>query len=80
MNGDQAEFIAELFTLLNGSPDRLDTDYQLDESNWDSIMVISSMALIDKHFNVIVPGEALLSCRSVRDVLRLIPAESRGGQ
>jgi acyl carrier protein len=42
--------------------------------------VISGIALIDKHFGVTVPGDALASCGSVGELLRLIESSGQAGR
>lgn len=39
---------------------------------WDSLMVISTIALADQHYNVVLDGKLLLECATLTDVLRLI--------
>lgn len=46
-------------------------------ADWDSLAVISTIALIDELFNCTVSGQALGDCKTVADIDRLI--ENVGG-
>jgi acyl carrier protein len=46
--------------------------FKLDFNNWDSLMVIETIAAIDQHFGVTVPTKKLTACKSVEELLRLI--------
>jgi acyl carrier protein len=67
-----AIFMNDLATLIEANPAELRDDYELNDNNWDSMAVISGIALIDRHFGVTVPGDALVSCGSVGELLSLI--------
>jgi acyl carrier protein len=41
-------------------------------ADWDSLAVISTIALIDELFNCTVSGQALEGCKTVGDIERLI--------
>lgn len=74
MNNETA-FLADLAVLLETSPESITEDYPLNDNNWDSLAVISAIAMIDKHFNTTVPGHALSSSSSVGELLGLIRAQ-----
>ena len=70
---DFEPFLKELASLFSVPPEELTEDFRLDpNTNWDSLTIISMMALMDDHFEVEVSGEQLRRCVSVGDVLRLI--------
>lgn len=70
--GTNTPFLNDLAALLETSPGSINQDYPLNDQNWDSVAVISGIALIDKHFHKTVPGDALSSCTSVGELLRLV--------
>ena len=39
---------------------------------WDSLAVLSTIAMADEHFQVMLPGKDLESCKTVGDVWALI--------
>lgn len=43
-------------------------------ADWDSLAIVSTIALIDEYAGVQVAGTALAACVTVDDVLRLIAA------
>jgi acyl carrier protein len=66
-------FLQELAPLFSVERERLTEDFVLDpNTNWDSLTIISMMALMDDHFAVEISGEQLRRCSSIGDVLKLI--------
>lgn len=65
--------------FLNGLADLLEIDaaelgesFELNEENFDSVIVVSTIALIDEHFSLTVRGRELLTTKSIGDLLELI--------
>ena len=65
-------FLVELADILEIDPARVTVDFSFAEINWDSLAVVSSIALIDEYFDVIVGGQALSECNGVAEVLALV--------
>ena len=66
-------FLQELAPLFSMEHEKLTEDFALDpNTNWDSLTIISMMALMDDHFEVEISGEQLRRCSSIGDVLKLI--------
>jgi acyl carrier protein len=42
---------------------------------WDSLAVVSAIALIDEHYGVTVDGAALAKCGTVKEVQELVAAK-----
>lgn len=40
--------------------------------NWNSLAVISLIALADEHCGVLIPNKQLLACKTVDDIVRLV--------
>ena len=60
----QASFLQDLAGVLC-TPPPPPRDFELTDECWDSMAMISTIALIDNHFSITIPIEALRSCRSV---------------
>lgn len=54
------------------------TDLQSGESGWDSLAIVSTIALADDCFNVMLEGKALGSCQVLADIEKLIAASKKG--
>ncbi len=63
------EGLAEIFEV---EADEVTPQFDLVAHNWDSLAIISTIALIDECFNEMVDGSALVKCVVVADVERLI--------
>lgn len=61
----------ELAELLKVDPDLVNPEFRLSDGEWDSVAVMSAIALIDERFGVTVSGMALTKCITVADVLNL---------
>jgi acyl carrier protein len=68
------EFYAGLAEILEIESLECTQDFVLTAggADWDSLAVISTIALIDELFNCTVSGQALEGCRTVADIERLI--------
>lgn len=65
-------FLAKLAGILEVNKDDLNDQYVLDADNWDSLVVVATIAAIDEQFNITVPTKELSECVSVADLLALI--------
>jgi acyl carrier protein len=65
-------FLNRLARVLEVAPESIDAPFVLDDRNWDSVAIISTIALIDDHFDTTVSGEGLQNCKSVGELLDLI--------
>ena len=68
----QAAFLDDLANLLEVDASELKDGFELHEENFDSVAVISTIALIDEHFDLTVRGKELSAVKSVGELLRLI--------
>ena len=66
------EFLAELADLLEVYAEDLNDDYELDSENFDSVAVVSTIALIDEYFDVTVNGKSLSQAKTVGEIMDLI--------
>lgn len=65
-------FMTKLAGILEVNKDDLNDQYVLDADNWDSLVVVATIAAIDEQFNITVPTKELSECVSVADLLALI--------
>ncbi len=66
-------FLQELASLFSVDRGQLTEGFRLDpNTNWDSLTIISMMALMDDHFEIEVTGDQLRGCSTIGDVLKLI--------
>ncbi|MEA1653149.1 acyl carrier protein [Nitrospirillum sp. BR 11164] len=67
------EFLAALDEMLELDPGTLTGGETLDGiDSWDSLAVISFIALVDEKFNIVVAGEDLAKAKTVDDLLALV--------
>ncbi|MBI5092971.1 MAG: acyl carrier protein [Candidatus Hydrogenedentes bacterium] len=52
-------------------------DSPLGEDIWNSMAIVSVIGLIDEHFDVTVPGEALQKCATVGALIALIEQQRK---
>ncbi len=66
------EFYGLLDEMLELDPGTLDGSERLEDlENWDSLAVISFIALADEHFGVLIEGARLLSAERTADLYGL---------
>lgn len=69
------EFYEGLAEILEISADQVKPDLVLDEGGWDSLAVVSTIALIDDVYDVTVHPDRLGDCKTVGDIEALVVAE-----
>ena len=69
-------FYEGLAEILEVDTDAITPELQLASANadWDSLAVVSTIALIDDCYNVMVDGKSLVACEKVADIEALIDA------
>lgn len=65
-------FLKDLAELLEVEPEDLHKDFILDDDNWDSLEIVSAIALIDMHFDITIEGKVLRDCKNVGSLLDII--------
>ena len=63
--------------ILSVSPDSLTDDFELNDQNWDSLVLISAIALIDQTYGLTVPTAKLANCRSAGEAAALVESIRR---
>lgn len=67
-------FIEGLAEILETEVANIQQDTLLGDFAWDSLAVVSTMALVDDVYSVMLDGQALAKCQTVGDIQALITA------
>jgi acyl carrier protein len=59
------EGLAEIFEV---EPEEVDRDLRLEDVAWDSMAIVSTIALIDEVYDEAVDADALGNCQTVGDI------------
>ena len=68
----QAEKINQLAEMFEVEPSELTPDRALDTLNWDSMSMLSLIAMVKSRFNKRLTGETLRGFKSIGDVLAVM--------
>lgn len=63
------EGLAEVFEI---DVTEISPSLDLTKMDWDSLAFISTIALVDDCFNVMLDGQSLVDCQTVADIEKLI--------
>lgn len=77
---DMDTFHAELAEVLELEPAEVTPELRLDDTAWDSLAVVSTIALIDELFDQAVSADALANCETVGDIDTLITTQTESGK
>jgi acyl carrier protein len=66
------EFKEGLAEILEIDASAVGPDVALTADNWDSLAIVSTIALVDDTHGVMLNGLSLAKCQSVQDLLALI--------
>ncbi len=72
-----SEFYEGLAEILEVDASEINPDFPLDD-NWDSLAVVSTIALIDEVYDITVHPERLGECTTVGEIEQLVAAERQG--
>ena len=70
-----SEFYEGLAEIIEVDFNKVTPDLALDEGAWDSLAVVSTIALIDDVYDVTVHPDKLAECKTVGDIDQLVEAE-----
>lgn len=75
-----SEFYAGIAEILEVDESVINPAFDLHsaEAAWDSLAVVSVIALVDDCFNVMLNGQALSACSTVADIEALIETAKKG--
>ena len=71
-----SEFYNGMAEILEVEDNKISPAFELHsgEAAWDSLAIVSTIALVDDCFNVMLEGKALMECNTVSDIEQLIAA------
>lgn len=69
-----SEFYEGLAEILEVDTDEVNPELELGE-NWDSLAIVSTIALIDDVYDIQVRPEKLAECKTIGDIEQLVEAE-----
>lgn len=74
MENQEQVFLKSLREAIDADPKQsLELQTTLDDlPNWDSLAVVSIVAMLDLEFGVITSAQSIYACKSVADIYRLI--------
>lgn len=72
MGVDMQNFYNGLAEIFEIDAALVTPDLNLIEHNWDSLAIVSTIALCDECFNIMPEGQALKKCETVADIEKLI--------
>jgi len=69
----KSEFFALVAEVLEIEPEGLSgSDAMAEIGNWDSLAVISFVAMVDREFDIIIEGERLHGAKTLDDLAMLV--------
>jgi acyl carrier protein len=68
------KFIKGMAEILETSSERISLEFRLNggDAPWDSLAIVSTIALIDEIFDLTVDGTMLSNCETVDQIIKLI--------
>ncbi len=69
-------FHAGLAEIFEVSEREITADFDLASHTWDSLAIVSTIALIDECFDKMVEGKALAACVTVGDIETLVGVDA----
>jgi acyl carrier protein len=68
------QFYEGIAEILEVDVEKINSEFKLNssESFWDSLAIVSAIALIDDCFNVTLAGKELADCETIADIEQLI--------
>lgn len=72
---DTKQFIQEFATLIQIDSNKLHPEFDFKhESDWDSLTFISTLALVDRLYGVVLESDSLIKINKVNELVALIEA------
>jgi acyl carrier protein len=74
------EFYAGMAEIFEIDISSISSEFELHsaEAAWDSLAIVSTIALADECFNVMLEGKALGECKTIAEIEKLIEAAQKG--
>ena len=71
-------FMKDLAEVLEVGIGDLKDQFELSNDVWDSLTIVSTIALIDEHFEIVVDGGDLADCSSIKALIEKIETSING--
>ena len=71
-----SEFYEGLAEILEVDEEQVNSSLSLEEGSWDSLAVVSTIALIDDVYDITVHPNAISECKTVADIEKLIAEQT----
>lgn len=71
-------FLTAMAELLEVEENELKDNFELNSDNYDSVIVVSTIALIDEYFDTTVKGIELAKVKNIGELLSLIQRTKEG--
>ena len=65
-------FLLALAESIELPENSLKEDTALKDIQWDSLAIISCIAIADEHFNIMLSGDELANVSNIKDIINLI--------
>ena len=72
MSVTKQEFLRMLETMLELDSGKLNGSEELQDLNWDSLAVVSFMALADERFGIILSADRLNKAKSISELISFL--------
>lgn len=73
-----SQFYEGMAEILEIDVNEVKPELDLHTVTWDSLAIVSTIALVDDCFNTLLDGQALGACNTLADVEKLIEADKKG--
>ena len=65
-------FYEDFSSLLGIDKSSISNESKLSDLDWDSMALISTMALLDEVFGIVVSGDELTKCKTIGNIISLV--------
>jgi len=69
------EFYEGMAEVLEVDIDQISPAFELQNIDWNSLAIVSTIALVDECFDVLLNGRLLDACKTISDIENLIAAK-----
>lgn len=75
-----SDFYEGMAEILEIDISKINSEFDLHsgEAAWDSLAIVSTIALVDECYGLMLEGKKLSECESIADIEKLIQAEKKG--
>lgn len=73
---NSAEILLVIAEVLEQEPEAVQSSASLADYDWDSLSILSFIALVQERFHLVLSPSELVMCETVDDLMRLVAKES----